>query len=1031
MLLLAATAWRVLLLERFGGDVAATRVLIVGAMGGLAIGAFACRRLAMSRVIRRWTHTPGALIGALQAATAVSLLVALLAGLLPGGVAGSFPYVQRDGVYEPTWPARLINVAVVFICAGLPCIWAGAALGWWCDLAGATRRASATTLMAAAGGALIGWLAGRFMLLPAVGGAATLLTAAVGLALLGVLAVLRGRGAVMTKEPGGESRRAPAGRDADQSRGPDASAPAERENVPGSGRPIEETSSALRHGVEPCERSAEPRHWIEERRGDDAVSKSSGEGDVRRPLSIYIGALAASLLVGGFIADAAVRLRFVGADLVTSGALIVAWVLLAIALACAAARAVPGDTIIAKAAAGLAVGWHLLLLSRFDGLVAEMNMASTFALGAAANGAAGDVAPAVVPFGAAWGVLVFLIGLVVFPPVLLLGLWLPWSTLQLPVAGREPGRALGVWLGGVAAGWLIVSATPALLGVTVTLRLMLVVGAVGVALLLVVSPRRRLPVWAPVLAMATLAAGVYLLHGATDDRLLPRPAPFELGEAQMTARTESAHVATMISDDRSRRLFIDRTLVADVSPSALQSARLLAHIGLLAQEAPRRTLIVGFGAGVTAAAAATEYDTNRRIDVVETRRDVIDLAAQFGRWTGNVQDSDRLRFIDAAAPAYLRAVDEPYDLIALSARSPVHADGAPLVAAPFYELVEARLLATGVVTQAIPFADLPSPVTRRIIATFARAFPHALTFIASESQIVLVGSRASIDLKRMETELARRRHTRAFGHDRPIKLMARLVLTRDAMLDQTAGDASIDALAHGLTYGSPPSVIHPPFRPASADVAQFAREAQLACADELADVLHHLGRLRYHVPDFPSVLLPPLANKDNPQLAGSRADWLTIGRLSAQADALLRQRKHKPATLVLHDALEPFAEQPALLLRLADADAWLGQTAAARGLLERFIGLEPREATGYLLLARVLVHERKLAEARAILTRAISEAAPDPRFHVLLGDVLAALNQPTAALREYERAMAMDADRITGAHRKHFDLSQQSRGEGF
>jgi spermidine synthase len=153
--------------------------------------------------------------------------------------------------------------------------------------------------------------------------------------------------------------------------------------------------------------------------------------------------------------------------------------------------------------------------------------------------------------------------------------------------------------------------------------------------------------------------------------------------------------------------------------------RMLGHLPALAHGAPKKVLIVGCGAGVTAGAFAV-HDSVERIVICELEPAVIKLAREWmADANGGILDDPRTEIVFDDARHFLATTKEKFDVITSDPIHPWVRGAAALYTLDYHELVKQHLAPGGVVTQWVPLYQTDMASVKSQIGTFCRAFPHA------------------------------------------------------------------------------------------------------------------------------------------------------------------------------------------------------------------------------------------------------------------------------------------------------------------
>ena len=319
------------------------------------------------------------------------------------------------------------------------------------------------------------------------------------------------------------------------------------------------------------------------------------------------------------------------------------------------------------------------------------------------------------------------------PPATLSGACFPvlarWAVRNPGLAGADVGRLAALNLaGGVAGSVLSAFVVLPRLGLTATARGVTGLSvAMGVAAWTLLARQRVAGALASVAAVAAWLA----LPSVLPTRL---PDDFLRGDTTLLAVREGAtsHLA-VVRRDGIRQLEIDRWWQGQ---SGRTHQVLAAHLPLLFAPQPRRVLVVGVGAGQTAA-RFLDYPIER-LDAVDVEPAVFDVIA---RWFDAAWMRDaRVRLLRDDGRNLVTHTDRRYDLISLELGQLFRAGVESFYTDEFYRRAAERLAPGGVVSQFVPASFLTPDELRRVIATFIARFPNAALFY-NTSELLLVGRR--------------------------------------------------------------------------------------------------------------------------------------------------------------------------------------------------------------------------------------------------------------------------------------------------
>jgi spermidine synthase len=178
---------------------------------------------------------------------------------------------------------------------------------------------------------------------------------------------------------------------------------------------------------------------------------------------------------------------------------------------------------------------------------------------------------------------------------------------------------------------------------------------------------------------------------------------------------------------------------------------LVGQLGALVAPKLENALLVGFATGVTAGSVL--QSPVQSVDCVELERAAISSGRFFEHVNNHPLSDARLRMIVDDVRTYLRVTPAKYDLIISEPSHPWVPGVANLFTREFFALGRDRLQDDGIFVQWLQIYQLSNESLRSILATFHEAFPHVAVFrvqgAAKGKDLILLGSRQPIDLDRM------------------------------------------------------------------------------------------------------------------------------------------------------------------------------------------------------------------------------------------------------------------------------------------
>lgn len=298
----------------------------------------------------------------------------------------------------------------------------------------------------------------------------------------------------------------------------------------------------------------------------------------------------------------------------------------------------------------------------------------------------------------------------------------------------------------VLAGVLLAASAAAITSARRTRLAMSAASAAAVLFLAVVLAPRFRP-WERV----AMTAGVYQYGLEWKDR--PGFRLRDLARERRLLFYEEGREAVVAVAERagSTRRFLSVNGKTDAGSGAedVLTQKFIAHVPLLLHEAPRSALVVGWGAGATAASAAL-YPLER-LECVEIEPATYRAAPLFAELSGRVRDDPRFRMVFRDGRTHLLRTRDRFDVMVSEPSNPWITGVANLFTREFYEIALARLAPRGVFGQWFHYYRLEPRDVKIELHTFASVFPHVSLWLVPPlrgeggpglaADVLLVGSR--------------------------------------------------------------------------------------------------------------------------------------------------------------------------------------------------------------------------------------------------------------------------------------------------
>jgi spermidine synthase len=335
---------------------------------------------------------------------------------------------------------------------------------------------------------------------------------------------------------------------------------------------------------------------------------------------------------------------------------------------------------------------------------------------------------------------------VVLPGAILWGASFPLALASVASSDQDSARlAGGVYAAntvGAIVGTLIVSfVLVPWIGTSHSQQVLIVVSAISALLMLEPSyagqtaPAGRgwnLPATAG-LAVAMVAAGLLARSVQPLPGLLVaygRYAATRVGQADIIYSGEGLNAAVAVSQLSNGVLNYHNAgkVQASSEPQDMRLQRMLGHLTTLIPANPKRVVVIGCGAGVTAGAVsiepALEQETIAEIEPLVPKV----VSTYFAEHNFDVVRNPKVRIHIDDARNYLQTTDETFDAVTSDPLDPWVKGAAMLYTREFFEVVKQRLNPGGAVTLFVQLYESNMAAVKSEIATFLDVFPNGVVW---------------------------------------------------------------------------------------------------------------------------------------------------------------------------------------------------------------------------------------------------------------------------------------------------------------
>jgi spermidine synthase len=332
---------------------------------------------------------------------------------------------------------------------------------------------------------------------------------------------------------------------------------------------------------------------------------------------------------------------------------------------------------------------------------------------------------------------------VMLPGAILWGASFPLALASVAVRGQDSARLVGGVYAANTVGAIVGALVTGLgmvgvVGSQVTQQVLIGVAALSGLLLLGAAPgdargfRASVPSLVRVIVVAA-AAGLFARVVPPMPGLLVaygRYAATWVGQNEIIYVGEGVTASVAVSRTPSGTLNYHNAgkVQASSEPQDMRLQRMLGHITTLVPKNPRKVLVIGCGAGVTAGAVSVDpMVKDQTIAEIEPLVPRV-VSTYFAAHNFNVVANPKVKVHLDDARHYLLTTDEKFDAITSDPLDPWVKGAATLYTREFFEVVKSHLNPGGVVTLFVQLYESTEAAAKSEVATFLEAFPNGAVF---------------------------------------------------------------------------------------------------------------------------------------------------------------------------------------------------------------------------------------------------------------------------------------------------------------
>ncbi len=367
---------------------------------------------------------------------------------------------------------------------------------------------------------------------------------------------------------------------------------------------------------------------------------------------------------------------------------------------------------------------------------------------------------------------------VVLPGAILWGASFPLALVAVGSREADPGVVVGTTYAANTVGAILGSVLASLvfipwLGTQQSTRVLIVAAAISASLMLVFRPSKDSKPF-PLGANATAGLlAVVFVTGYLLTTIIPVP-PILVGYGRFVARRINNHGNFVFTGEGMNSSMAVSELSngvlnyhnagkvqASSEPQDMRLQRMLGHMAtLFPKQAPKRVLVIGCGAGVTAGSVSIDPRLEREtIAEIEPLVPAV-VSKYFSAHNFSVVQNPKVDVHIDDARHYLMTTHEKFDAITSDPFDPWVKGAAGLYTKEFFTLIKEKLNDGGVVTVFVQLYESNLEAVKSEVGTFLETFPEGLVFgnehMGAGYDVVLVGQKTPgpIDVDAIAARLA-------------------------------------------------------------------------------------------------------------------------------------------------------------------------------------------------------------------------------------------------------------------------------------
>ncbi len=206
-----------------------------------------------------------------------------------------------------------------------------------------------------------------------------------------------------------------------------------------------------------------------------------------------------------------------------------------------------------------------------------------------------------------------------------------------------------------------------------------------------------------------------------------------------------------------RNFHVSGKVVASSIPQDMRLQLMLGHIPAMLHPDPKRVLIVGCGAGVTAGTFAL-YPDIEEIVICEIEPLIPDAADEyFAKENNHIKQDPRLTIVYDDARHYIATTDKKFDIITSDPIHPWVKGAAALYSTEYHALCQEKLNPGGIITLWVPLYESSEAAVKSELASFFHVFDDATIWSNDQDgegyDVVAMSGIKHIDLDQLQSRI--------------------------------------------------------------------------------------------------------------------------------------------------------------------------------------------------------------------------------------------------------------------------------------